>query len=69
MSEYARQKIYDFIVQYIKDEQVSPSIREIGAAVGIPGPANVAHHLTILERRGLLTHKAGKSRTIRPVKR
>lgn len=30
-----RQKIYDFIVQYITEHGYSPTVREIGAGVGL----------------------------------
>src|SRR2546421_9048174 len=31
-----------------------PTVREIGAAVGLGSPSSVAHHLSALQRHGLL---------------
>ncbi|MDJ0345886.1 hypothetical protein QMK19_35220 [Streptomyces sp. H10-C2] len=42
-----------------------PTVREIGAAVGLRSPGTVAHHLGALERLGLLTRDSGRHRSYR----
>ena len=40
-----RQKIYDFIVEYIKGHGYPPTFREIGAGVGLKSTQSVNYHL------------------------
>lgn len=51
-----RQKaILSFIIRFKRDSGGdSPTIREIGRAVGITSSAVVAHHLNMLEERGYI---------------
>ena len=49
-----QQAILDFIVQEIRIKGVSPSIREIGQAMGISSPKAVLDHLKALERKGCI---------------
>lgn len=60
-----QQKIYDFIREYMQREGRPPTNREIGQAVGIRSTGHVDHHLSALERKGLITRVRGKSRGIR----
>ena len=60
-----QQKIYDFIRDYMQHEGRPPTNREIGQAVGIRSTGHVDHHLSALERKGLITRVRGKSRGIR----
>ena len=59
-----QQKIYDFIVQYIRTRGYSPSVREIGEAVGLKSPSTVHFHLKHLEEVGVIEKGAGKGRAI-----
>lgn len=59
-----QQKIYDFIVQYIRTQGYSPSVREIGEAVGLKSPSTVHFHLKHLEEVGVIEKGAGKGRAI-----
>ena len=61
-----RQKaILAFIIRFKRDSGGdSPTIREIGRAVGITSSAVVAHHMDALEERGLITRPDGKARRI-----
>ena len=56
------------ILQFIVDEQRSrgfpPSVREIGAAVGLTSPSTVHTHLLTLERGGYLRRDPTKPRAI-----
>jgi repressor LexA len=51
----ARQRdILTAIRGWIETHGYPPTVREIGAAVGLGSPSSVAHHLRALQRRGLL---------------
>lgn len=39
-----------------------PTIREIGAAVGMASPSSVHHHVRALEQAGLLSRSQGRPR-------
>lgn len=39
-----------------------PTIREIGAAMGLASPSTVHHHVRVLERAGLVSRSAGRPR-------
>lgn len=54
------QQVMDYITQYIQDHGYSPSIREIGAAVGLKSTASVSYHLQILQDQGQINLPAGK---------
>ena len=44
--------IYDFIRTYTDEHGYPPSVREIGAAVGLASPSTVHMHLKVLEESG-----------------
>lgn len=44
----------------------APSIRELGDAVGLASTSSVHRHVRILSQRGLVEHRAGAPRTLRP---
>lgn len=46
-------------------EGFSPSLRELGAEVGLRSPSTVLHHVRILEARGLIDRNAHNPRSIR----
>ena len=56
--------IYDFIRTYTDEHGYPPSVREIGAAVGLASPSPVHIHLKLLEERGLIKRDSKKPRTI-----
>ena len=59
-----QQKIYDYIVQAIQDQGYPPSVREIGAAMGLKSPSTVHFHLKGLEEAGMIVKAEGKTRAI-----
>lgn len=59
--------IYDFIRTYSTDHGYPPSVREIGAAVGLASPSTVHMHLKVLEEHGLIRRDSKKPRTIEVV--
>ena len=59
-----REKIYNFIVNFMTEKGYSPSIREIGDAVGLSSTSSVFNQLMNLQDEGLIKMQNGKSRTI-----
>lgn len=59
-----REKIYNFIVSFMTNKGCSPSIREIGDAVGLSSTSSVFNQLMNLQDEGLIKMQNGKSRTI-----
>ena len=59
-----QQEILDYINQFFGENGYAPSVREIGAAVGLRSTASVSYHLTQLQEKGLLSGAAGKKRSI-----
>lgn len=62
-----QQMVLDFIRQSISDRGYPPTLREIGARMGIRSTNGVNDHLRALERKGYLTREDMKSRALRPV--
>ncbi len=62
-----QQSIYEFICAYTKDHGYPPSVREIGAAVGLASPSTVHMHLKSLEDKGYIHRDSNKPRTIEVV--
>ena len=56
------QLILDYVNQFIQENGYSPSVREIGAAVGLRSTASVSYHLQALQERGLLQSPGAKGR-------
>ncbi len=59
------QMILDFVNQFIQENGYSPSVREIGAAVGLRSTASVSYHLQQLEEKGQLAPSVkGRKRAV-----
>ena len=60
------EKIVEYVKQYTQENGFPPSIREIGAAVGLRSTASVSYHLQQLQEKGLLQApaKKGRKRTV-----
>lgn len=56
------QLIMDYVNQFIQENGYSPSVREIGAAVGLRSTASVSYHLQALQEKGLLRSPGAKGR-------
>ncbi len=56
------QMIVDYVNQFIQENGYSPSVREIGAAVGLRSTASVSYHLQALQDKGLLQAPGAKGR-------
>ena len=56
------QMILDYVNQFVQENGYSPSVREIGAAVGLRSTASVSYHLQALQEKGLLQAPDAKGR-------
>ena len=56
------QLIMDYVNEFIQENGYSPSVREIGAAVGLRSTASVSYHLLALQDKGLLQSPGAKGR-------
>lgn len=54
--------IMDYVNQFIQENGFSPSVREIGAAVGLRSTASVSYHLQALQEKGLIQAPGAKGR-------
>ena len=59
-----QRQIYEFIQAFSAEHGYPPSVREIGAAVGLKSPSTVHFHLKGLEEAGILVKAEGKTRAI-----
>ncbi|BBH71449.1 LexA repressor [Actinoplanes sp. OR16] len=59
-----QERILAVIHESIRDRGYPPTVREIGAAVGLVSPSSVSHHLKVLENHGLLRRKPHGSRAV-----
>jgi repressor LexA len=60
-----QRRMYEYIMDCQLQGSSTPTIRDIGAALGMTSTANVEHHLKALEEKGYLTRSPGLSRSIR----
>lgn len=56
--------VLDFIREKIESRGYGPTVREIGEAFDIASPNGVMCHLKALEKKGLITREANRSRAI-----
>ena len=59
-----QQFVYNFIRDKIVSRGYGPTVREIGEHMNIKSPNGVMCHLRALERKGMITRTANKSRAI-----
>jgi repressor LexA len=59
-----QRRILRFIHDWVQERGYSPSMREIGRAVGLTSTSSVEHQLSALESKGHLRREAGCPRTV-----
>jgi repressor LexA len=59
-----QQEIWQFLVDYVGRHGYPPTVREIGATVGLASPSTVHAHLANLERAGYLKRDPTKPRAL-----
>ena len=55
-------RILEYVNQFVQENGYAPSVREIGAAVGLRSTASVSYHIQALQDRGLLQSPGEKGR-------
>ena len=60
-----QQKVYDYIVECVREQGYPPSVREICAALDLKSPSTAHFHIKHLEELGYLERSAGKGRAIK----
>ena len=61
----AQQELYDWLVDYIRVNQHSPSIRQMMRGMNLRSPAPIQSRLEHLKNKGYIEWSEGKARTIR----
>ncbi len=61
----SQQELYNWLVDYVRANQHSPSTREMMQAMNLRSPASVLERLEHLRDKGYIEWSEGKSRTIR----
>ncbi|MGI5241861.1 transcriptional repressor LexA [Dactylosporangium sp. CA-139066] len=64
MTSPRQQSILAVIRESIERRGYPPTVREIGAAIGLGSPSSVAHHLKAMEKQGLLRRDAHGPRAV-----
>nr|WP_018790932.1 transcriptional repressor LexA [Salinispora arenicola] len=59
-----QRQILDVIRSWVQRHGYPPTVREIGAAVGLGSPSSVAHHLKTLTHHGLIRRAPGGPRAV-----
>jgi repressor LexA len=63
-----QQQLYDWLIEYIKQNQHSPSIRQMMRAMNLRSPAPIQSRLEHLRTKGYIDWTEGRARTIRILK-
>ena len=56
------EKILEYVNEFMQENGYAPSVREIGAAVGLRSTASVSYHIQALQDKGLLSGPGEKGR-------
>lgn len=56
------EQILDYVNYFVQQNGYAPSVREIGAAVGLRSTASVSYHLRQLQEKGMLQEPGAKGR-------
>ncbi len=63
----AQNELYEWIKNYMRDFQHSPSIRQMMGAMGLKSPAPIQSRLKHLQEKGYISWQEGKARTLQIV--
>lgn len=58
-----RRRIMRVIEESVQSRGYSPTLREIGDAVGLASPSSVSYHMTVLKAAGYVSRETGQPRT------
>lgn len=65
--EELRERMYQFIIEYIIENGYPPTVKEISASVGLKSVSSVLSHLAKLEAEGRIKIKPYTQRTIKVI--
>jgi repressor LexA len=63
-----QQELYDWLVEYIRENQHAPSIRQMMVAMDLKSPAPIQSRLEHLRNKGFIQWAEGQARTIQILK-
>jgi repressor LexA len=63
-----QQELYEWLVEYIRENQHAPSIRQMMMAMGLKSPAPIQSRLEHLRNKGFIQWAEGQARTIQILK-
>ena len=63
----AQNELYQWIKNYLREFQHSPSIRQMMQAMGLKSPAPIQSRLKHLQEKGYISWQEGKARTLKLV--
>ena len=63
----AQNELYEWIKNYVRDFQHSPSIRQMMQGMGLKSPAPIQSRLKHLQEKGYISWQEGKARTLKVV--
>jgi len=63
----AQNELYEWIKNYLREFQHSPSIRQMMQAMGLRSPAPIQSRLKHLQEKGYISWQEGKARTLKVV--
>lgn len=69
--EWSRRRehqIVDFVTRFVDEHGYSPTLREIGRAIGLSSSSTISNHVSSAVMRRALTSGDLKGRTLRPVR-
>lgn len=65
MAGETREKVYNYLLGYIKEHGYAPSVREICEGVNLKSTSSVFSHLSKLEEEGKIETRGNSPRAIR----
>lgn len=65
MKNRTKEKVYSFILKYVKIYGYAPSIREIAEGIGLKSTSSVHSHLKKLQEEGKIEIRGNSPRAIR----
>ena len=68
MKSDSRVRIYEYIIDYMTENQYSPSVRDIMSAVGLTSTKSVHNQLKKLQRDGLIGYDGRRMISVRGYK-
>ena len=63
LNRTVKRRILEFIAEYSNANSTAPSLREIGAAVGLKSPSSVSQYIKLLKDEGMLATVSQNSRS------